>query len=545
MSKSELHYAVMGCLVEDENGRVYGVTCQHVTGAADGIFHVENEFGKLIQVGRTIQFRKDEALEQDIDMIELDDAVQAICNKTYRNSQGKASSCRLYEGPIKNLYGKEVFHCFVESQSKGEAGIYGRVCDSKTHEKHSDLINLSHNFIVDGCNSPFAKEGDSGRIVGTINSEGVLELVGVVVAGKFELASGTVSGYTTLCLLLNSGLKVLSKYYKKSLRLRNMNSEVAKTNKLNEGSIIWFKTPEQIKLPDFDLCEHLEMLTACFSIKEKPDNVQMLVSFEIKMSNKVFSREDVASDEYTFDQSDQNCVFRSMLACQYMYEKRFKEAEEHLKTACRMVTSRSRFPVRLLCKVISYATWFFLDMNKLDEMKLLLDAGLEFMEETQHFLSFPTESIGYQYYDYSRYYLRLNETDKAAEMAQKAVTYFRDEERKDDRSPNRLILAISQLALIKLGCGEEFETCDCEITRSTIDEVGDYLNELESIADEQPSVQLTDYLIAHCDWQFRLGNIPYALKSARKCLAIAEKNSLKDEILWSTKRIVKLQRMQR
>ena len=173
---------------------------------------------------------------------------------------------------------------------------------------------------------------------------------------------------------------MLRKFYKKNLCLRSKSLSLAETEaKPKTGLVIWFKTPEQIKEPDFDLCEHLETLTACFAVAETSDNVDLLLRFEVKMSNKVFSRDDVASDEYTYDQSDQICVFNSMLACQYLYEKRFKEAEEHLKTACRMIPKRSRFPARLLCKVISYVTWLFLDMDKLDEMKLMLDAGLEFI----------------------------------------------------------------------------------------------------------------------------------------------------------------------
>ena len=545
MSQSDLHYAVMGCLVEDEDGKVYGVTCEHVTRAADGIFHVENEFGKLTQVGRVLRFYKEKHFKHDIDLIELNEALQAICHATYRNTEGKPCSCRIYEGTTRNLYGRQVFHCFVESQSSEKKALTGKVCGADTHKDHSDLINFSHNFIVDGIVSPFAKEGDSGRIVGTISDDGTLELVGIIVAGRFSLRNGDISQNCSLCLLLNSGLKLLNKYYKKTLRLCNKSSsdKIALTNTLKEGSIIWFKTPEQIKVPDFDLCEQLEMLTACFSVKDNQDDVQILVNFENKMSNKVFSREDVSSDNYNFDYSDQNCVFNSMLACQYLYEKRFKKAENHLKTACRMVSSRSRFPVRLLCKVISYATWFFLDMNKLDEMKLLLDAGLEFMEDTGHFVSFPTESVGYQYYDYARYYLRINEVQQAAQMAKRSVEYFMSECRKDEGSPNRLILAVSQFALIKLGCGEEFESSHQIISEEDVNEAGRYLKEVENIADEQPSVQLTDYLIAQCDWHFRKSNLGKAIKAARQCLKIAQANKLEDEIKWSRIRLETLLKM--
>ena len=45
----------MGCVVVDEQGKCYGITCEHVTRAADGVILVENEFGKLEQVGHTIQ----------------------------------------------------------------------------------------------------------------------------------------------------------------------------------------------------------------------------------------------------------------------------------------------------------------------------------------------------------------------------------------------------------------------------------------------------------------------------------------------------------
>ena len=543
MAYSGLHHAVMGCLVKDEDGQVFGVTCEHVTRVADGVFHIENEFGKLEQVGRSLQFRKDK-IEHDIDIIELDKTLQTVLAAGCKDDCRNNIQFKLYKGKVSDLYDREVFQYCVGNQSDDSFCIRGRVCDAGTHEKHSDLINISHNFIVEGHDVPFAKEGDSGRLVAIHNENKSVDIVGIITAGKFELKFGEISQKTSLCLLLSSGLKVLSKYYKKKLRLHDKSLSLSRNSFqsvcLKYGGIIWFKTPEQIKQPDFDLCERLEMLTACFTITEQNDNVQMLVNFEIEMSNKVFCREDVTSNEYSFNNSDQNCVFNSMLACQYLYEKRFKETERHLKTACRMVSCRSRFPIRLLCKVISYVTWMLLDMDKLDEMKSLLDAGLEFMEETRHCKSFPTESIGYQFYDYARYYLKKQQVQEAAQMAKRSVEYFTEEKRSDVGSPNRLILAVSQFALIKLGCGEEFETCDQQVSQEDINEAEEFLAKVHQIADDQPSVQLTDYLLALSDLYFRKGNLTKALETTKKCLTIAQEKNLEDEIHWSRKRIEKL-----
>ena len=544
MSESKLHHAVMGCIVEDEEGKCYGITCEHVTRAADGVFHIENEFGKLEQVGRSIQFRKDEPFQHDIDMFELDNALQSVVTAGYMDTKGKSVSCSVYQEDIQNLYGKEVFHVHLSGQSDENTATLGRICSAEVHEQFSDLLNVKHNFIVEGQDSPFAQEGDSGRLVASRSKDGCLELIGITTAGKFQLDFGEMSKKCSLCLLLNSGLKMLRRFYKKKLCLHYKSLSVNGTEaKLKAGIVIWFKTPEQIKQPDFDLCEQLETLTACFAVKEASDNVNLLLKFEVKMSNKVFSRDDVASDDYSYDQSDQICVFNSMLACQYLYEKRFKEAENHLKTACRMVPKRSRFPIRLLCKVISYVTWLFLDMGKLDEMKSMLDASLKFMKETKHFKSFPSESIGYQYYDYARYYLRKHQEQNAAQMAKRSVEYFKHEKRDNDGSPNRLALAVSQFAMIKLGCGEEFETHEQTIATDDIDEVEKYLKQLDDVADDQPSVQLTDYLLAVCDLNYRKGKIPKAIEAAQRCLKIAGEKGLEDEILWSRNRLKTLSRL--
>ena len=539
-----LHHAVMGCVVEDEQGKCYGITCEHVTRAADGVFHIENEFGKLEQVGRSMQFRKDKPFKHDIDMFELDEAVQSVVTAKYMDTKENSVPCRVYQNDIQKLYGKQIFHVqgFVEKESNST--VFGRICSAEVHKRFSHLINVKHNFLVEGQGAAFAQEGDSGRLVASRSEDGSLELLGITTAGKFRIDSGDVSQKRSLCLLLNSGLKMLRKFYKKKLCLRSSSLSLAEAEaKPKTGLVIWFKTPEQIKEPDFDLCEHLETLTTCFAVAETSDNVDLLLKFEVKMSNKVFSRDDVASDEYTYDQSDQICVFDSMLACQYLYEKRFNEAEEHLKTACRMIPKRSRFPVRLLCKVISYVTWLFLDMDKLDEMKLMLDAGLEFMEETKHFKSFPSESIGYQYYDYARYYLRKHQDQDAAQMAKRAVEYFMQENRDEDGSPNRQILAVSQFAMIKLGCGEEFDTYDQTINDGDIVEVEKFLGQLGAVANDQPSVQLTDYLLAVCDLNYRKGNIEKAIEAAQRCLKIAGEKGLEDEILWSRNRLKILSRL--
>ena len=540
-TESNLHYAVMGCVVEDDQGKRYGITCKHVTLAGDGIFHIENEFGKLEQVGRTIQLRKDEPFSHDIDIIELEHSVKAVVNAGYMDSKENSLPCRVYDSGIQKLYGKLVFHIqeSVVDHDQTHTKVFGRICSADVHKEISHLINVKHNFIVEGHGGTFAQEGDSGRLVASRSEDGYLELVGITTAGKFSSEFlGDIPQNWSVCLLLKSGLKMLHKVYKKKLHVCNQSLTLSDSEaKLKFGAVIWFKTPEQIKQPDFDLCEHLETLTACFALDETSENVDLLLKFEVKLSNKVFSRDELASEEYTYDQSDQVCVFNSMLACQYLYEKRFKEAEKHLKTACRVISKRSRFPVRLLCKVISYVTWLFLDMDKLDEMKLLLDASLEFMEETKHFKSFPSESIGYQYYDYARYYLRKNQNIEAAQMAKRSVDYFMQENRGEDGSPNRQILATAQYAMIKLGCGDEFDTYDKPITNDDIDEVETCLVELGDVAEQQPSVQLTDYLLAVCDLNYRKGNIAKAIEVAQKCCKIAREKSLEDEILWSRNRI--------
>lgn len=541
MAESGLHHAVMGCIVKDEEGRFYGITCEHVTRAADGVFHIKDEFGRLEHVGRSLRFQNDGSFSHDIDIIELNESVQKVLTAGYKDRQGTNIPCRIYKEPVKNLYNREVFHIYASDHSDIQVRAGGTVCNSEIHENYSDIINLDHNFIVQGFDTPFAQEGDSGRLVASISEDGWLVLLGITVAGKFQLESGEISQKTALCLKLNSGLKMLKKFYKKKLSIHgeSIAATDAKSKGLQAGVIIWFKTPEQIKQPDFDLCDHLLTLTTCFALKESIENVSLLLMFEIDMSNKVFSRVDVSSNEYSFSQSDQNCVLNSMLACHYLYEKRFEESESHLKIACRMVPKNSRFPVRLLCKIISYATWLLLDMNKLDQMKSLLDAGLEFMEETKHFKSFPSESIGYQYYDYSRYYLRKQQALEAAQMAKRSVDYF-IAERRTDGSPNRLILAVSQFAQIKLGCGENFETYDQKITLTDIEEAETCLKQINHIASGQPSVQLTDYLLAVCDLNFRKGNIIVALENAKTCLTIAEEKHLEDEIAWSKARIEKL-----
>ena len=165
------------------------------------------------------------------------------------------------------------------------------------------------------------------------------------------------------------------------------------------------------------------------------------------------------------------------------------------------------------------------------------------MEETKHFKSFPSESIGYQFYDYARYYLRNHQDQDAAQMAKLSVEYFMQENRDDDGSPNRQILAVSQFAMIKLGCGEEFDTYDQAINNDDIVKVEEYLGQLGAVANDQPSVQLTDYLLAVCDLNYRKGNIEKAIEAAQRCLKIAGEKGIEDEILWARNRLKILSRL--
>ena len=164
MTETNLHHAVMGCVVVDEQGKCYGITCEHVTRAADGVFHIENEFGKLEQVGRSIQFRKDKSFKHDIDMFELDDAVQSVVTAKYMDTKEKSVSCRVYEDAIQKLYGKQIFHVqgFVDKESNST--VFGRICGAEVHTGFSHLINVKHNFLVEGQGAAFAREGDSGLI---------------------------------------------------------------------------------------------------------------------------------------------------------------------------------------------------------------------------------------------------------------------------------------------------------------------------------------------------------------------------------------------
>ncbi|XP_053394151.1 uncharacterized protein LOC128555552 [Mercenaria mercenaria] len=307
-------------------------------------------------------------------------------------------------------------------------------------------------------------------------------------------------------------------------------------------------TPEQISPFSFDLVDRALYLI-CLTYKTvNVKNYERLIEREHDLSLLVSQRL-ILYDNAIFknDRPDYVAVENGMLACDYLYVGKATAAENCLKTAILCVLKSDDLGLRLLCKLITYITWYCLVKNNntsLDNLKVLLENGLESFEcDFRSLRGFPLESLGYLYYVYSRYYMTMwdkmrggghdhrNYTTersyrfKAVEKAKQSVKIFQEDhkEKKSAETLRRLILAKCQQAYALLGCGHDFNTSE-EVSMGEITEAENMISSMKSDMSEMPLVQNVNYLIALCDVQYRKGNTSKALKTARKCL---EKSRIK------------------
>jgi hypothetical protein len=490
----------------------------------------------------------------DVGLIRIDPRVVS----QLRNKEIFDKQISLYSDSFQSIFGKEVKkykangnHYEICKFDTSDSGFIA----SETEHKQFGVENAQ--FLVKGTNNVFAKEGESGTAIAVKSGEGnVTELIGLLCGGS--------KGFT-VCLFLPTVLEYLNTHLGYNLKLyepegfgadfamNGPNSDVISASKdvenqnakkyIPSGIKIYFSllTTERVAPLEFNLVERVLTLLCKRFIPIDLNKYEVLLKREQTLSLLVSKRETI-SDNAIFENESPDfvAVKKGINACDCLYLGKAVTAETLLKQAisCIMKTEED-LALRLLCKLVSYITWHCLVKNTPDsfhDLKVLLEEGIDIFEtDFKDLIGFPLESLGYLYYDFSRFYMKLWENEykmnptnkyriKAVEKAKQAVNIFREDHINKQKLPEtarRLVLAQSQLIYSLLGCGHSFNTYE-DITNEELTEAGDIFKSINLDMDTMPFVQIVNYFIALCDLQFRKGNLSKAFHTARKCLKISE-----------------------
>ena len=179
---------------------------------------------------------------------------------------------------------------------------------------------------------------------------------------------------------------------------------------------------------------------------------------------------------------------------------------------------------RLLCRMITYATWNLLKTEKLSDMKDVLSVAEPYMTLMRHFNVCPNSSMGYYFFDYARFYIKKGNNYKALEKANASLVQFRQ----GNKPSVGKILALIMVARLYLSCGEDFERRNCGIIATGVHEAKELIDEARE-SSANTVVEETTILLTEIDFHYRAGNIGRALNAARRCFDLADANNLKEE----------------
>ncbi|CAC5388427.1 unnamed protein product [Mytilus coruscus] len=260
-------------------------------------------------------------------------------------------------------------------------------------------------------------------------------------------------------------------------------------------------------------------------------------TYMLRLSQFVNSRNDL--EPSGCDTADHKCYLHAILGCDFLFSENYNLAEHQLKEATTMIAATSS-PYRLLCKIITYSTWLLLKQKKLNQMKDILYHGFNFMLRFKEHDVRIHDSIGYLYFDLSRYFIATGKPRKALRMAYKSLEHFESFEKGGGQSLEKQALAWSLIARLSLNCGEFFE----RIHKKPIDssKARLYIEMLERNLDNLPIVQKVVYYMVKSDFFYRQGNITGALKNAQISVDISQKNILREELLKSSIRLFYLKK---
>ena len=404
--------------------------------------------------------------------------------------------------------------------------ITGQIESDEVHDSEkADLPD--YNFLLQSSGAPF-NPGDSGTVIVREN-KGAIELIGVV-TGSFESEKRGGKDYVA-CLLLSKGLQLLNSKYNKQFSVLQQSAKVEKFNDdvIFAGSEIWIKitlqsvkSPEDIAEIDYQFVEIIHNLVDNMKDDDISSiNLQLEEENEKRLSTCVSKMEDL--DGSLCDSPAVRCYYLCMNGCSFLYKGEYSESMKELSAAAKMIT---RLPCRnrLLCRMITYATWNLLKTEKLGEMKEILAVAESYMAEMRHINVCPNSSMGYYFFDYARFYIRRGKNDNALEKANAALVQFRQ-----GKKPSvGKILALAMVARLYLSCGDDFERMNDKIVASRINEAQELLHEARQ-SSANTIVEETTILLTEIDLYYRAGNVERALTIARKCFDVASESNLKEE----------------
>ena len=202
---SEKNFGTIGCLLQSLDGKIYGVTCDHVV---DGLDNSSDPFSITVnKVTRT--FPKENVLR----MLKPDEAVDIALlplNESCHAFDFEHDECVLYSGEI-----NELMHSSVQKKGATTPFTEGNIMSVdyswKLRVKMS-VVSYKHLLLVaSSSNAEFSKEGDSGSIVTLCkgDDETTHKAVSMVFGGGSDMVYRKQLRHTSMTLPLPKAMDLL------------------------------------------------------------------------------------------------------------------------------------------------------------------------------------------------------------------------------------------------------------------------------------------------------------------------------------------------
>ena len=158
--KGEKNFGTIGCLLQSLDGKIYGVTCDHVV---DGLDNSSDQFS--ITVNKVTRTFPKENVSRILKPEEAVDIALLPLNESCDAFYFEHDECDVYSGEISGLKGLSVQkNGAITALTKGEIISVDYVW--KVRENKMPVIVYQHLILVaSSSDAEFSKEGDSGSIV--------------------------------------------------------------------------------------------------------------------------------------------------------------------------------------------------------------------------------------------------------------------------------------------------------------------------------------------------------------------------------------------
>lgn len=178
-------YGTLGGFVTDQNADIHALTCAHVC-QQEGSFFVAGGVSSIEKIGecafkanlqaKTIQKFIDVAL------VKIDKRVKDRCDLSMYDDKSLTSPVRIYSGNLNEMVKKSFVYKIGASTSVTRGFVKSSEYHSKGREGRAELF-----FISGVGDAPFAKDGDSGSIVFTVDNSSARDIINIVgmVSGGF------------------------------------------------------------------------------------------------------------------------------------------------------------------------------------------------------------------------------------------------------------------------------------------------------------------------------------------------------------------------